>query len=92
MRHLKAVNLIYLDAQPEFNMPAHIRIEYFDEQGRRGCQILELHEDDLKRMASLPDVCDPLSPQGATPHIGPPQGTVGLAGSCPGGPPGDKIG
>jgi hypothetical protein len=51
-----------------------------------------LHEDDLKRMASLPDASDPLSPQGATPHIGPPQGTVGLAGSCPGGPPGDKIG
>jgi hypothetical protein len=51
-----------------------------------------LHEDDLKRMASLPDASDPLSPQGATPHIGPPQGTVGLAGSCSGGPPGDKIG
>lgn len=62
MSKTKNAKLIYVAAIPKEqsgigrDVPAHIKVEFLDEQGRRNTMILDLPADGVEQIAKLPNV------------------------------------
>lgn len=62
MRHIKAATLVYVEAIPNGRLinnrediPAHVRIEWLDDQGQQNFAFPNLQDGDLEIISKLPD-------------------------------------
>lgn len=61
MAQVKAAKIVYVAPIPKENsgigqdVPAHVKIEWLDDQGRRNSQLLDISPELVARLAQLPN-------------------------------------
>jgi hypothetical protein len=56
MSVVKNAKIVYVASIPALSVPAHVRIEWRDELNRRNSYLLPLTDEDVARIAKLPDM------------------------------------
>jgi hypothetical protein len=56
MSVVKNAKIVYVAPIPDLNVPAHVRVEWQDELNRRSSYQLPLTDEDVARIAKLPDM------------------------------------